>query len=624
MHDEADKQILVFCLKQEAVYARAQPVVRSQVYVCKGSCQSVTQRDSQTERGKYKNYTEQALSSALKAIDEGKSYRIVSEMYNIPRTTLHDHYNGKVQFGSKPGPNPYLSFEEEEELASFLINAARIGFPHTKKKVFAIVERVLEKRTGETNVTNGWWERFLQRHSEVTLKSAVPLGIARAKATDPDVLSRYFDILEDCLRKNEILNNPSRIFNCDETGLAFNPPCFKVVGERGSKELCHVTSGDKSKASIMAFVGATGIPYPPMVIFGLKTYNTLLAKGHVPGTSYALSEKSWINGEIFKHWFEEHFLRYTPATRPVLLLLDGHSSHYSPSTIRLAAENQVILFVLPPHTTHVTQPLDRCCFSPLKAAWRHECHNFYKENPGRCVTKYDFSGLFNKAWTTAMTGPNITSGFKATGVCPFDRNAISLPSETPFTKFRPETLVEQTGISYIPLYSPASSRSKSVTGSLKSSASSTLTFSYEPPAPSSSVPVLSNGSSALPSGDRHEEPLSSPDQSVPPLSGPPPTSSSISKFFPKLTPCNKLPGKKRSAGVVIMDWEYQKSQEEKLRKKELELAEKERKKLERDAKKAKARKEKQGTCAYTRFYVKFLARVGKSGGIAHSLLRKKL
>ena len=96
--------------------------MRSQIYV---SCQSVT-------------HTEQALSSTLKAINKGKSYRTVSEMYNIPRSTLHNYYNGKVQFGSKPDPNPYLPFEEEDK-------CRRIGFPHTKKEVFAIVERVLEK-----------------------------------------------------------------------------------------------------------------------------------------------------------------------------------------------------------------------------------------------------------------------------------------------------------------------------------------------------------------------------------------------------------------------------------------------------------------------------------------------
>jgi len=49
-------------------------------------------------------------------------------------------------------------------------------------------------------------------------------------------------------------------------------------------------------------------------------------------------------------------------------------SHYCPEKIKLAAERKVILFALPPHTTHITQPLDRGCSAPLKVAWREECH----------------------------------------------------------------------------------------------------------------------------------------------------------------------------------------------------------------------------------------------------------
>ena len=46
--------------------------------------------------------------------------------------------------------------------------------------------------------------------------------------------------------------------------------------------------------------------------------------------------------------------------------MDGHSTHYQPSVIFKAAEEHVILFCLPPHTTHLTQPLDKGCFGPLK------------------------------------------------------------------------------------------------------------------------------------------------------------------------------------------------------------------------------------------------------------------
>ena len=82
---------------------------------------------------------------------------------------------------------------------------------------------------------------------------------------------------------------------------------------------------------------------------------------------------------------------------------------------------------------------------------------FYFQNPGRDVTRYDFSALFAMAWSKAMTLTNITAGFRNTGVCPFNRNAVCIPSEEP-TKFNPEALPKSTGIKYIPLYSPAHHR----------------------------------------------------------------------------------------------------------------------------------------------------------------------
>ena len=59
-----------------------------------------------------------------------------------------------------------------------------------------------------------------------------------------------------------------------------------------------------------------------------------------------------------------------------------------------------------------------------------------------------------------MTLPNIVAGFRVTGVCPFNRNAVRLPSEAR-TKFDPEALPKSTGIKYIPLYSPARSHQPS-------------------------------------------------------------------------------------------------------------------------------------------------------------------
>ena len=145
---------------------------------------------------------------------------------------------------------------------------------------------------------------------------------------------------------------------------------------------------------MVACASAAGFALPPMVIWDRQTLSPELTIGEVPGTVYGLSKKGWIDCELFDAWFINHFLRYAPTARPVLLMLDGHSSHYCPDIIRLAAKHQVILFALPPNTTHISQPLDKGCFSPLKEAWKQVCHNFLTANPGMVVTRYQFFKAF--------------------------------------------------------------------------------------------------------------------------------------------------------------------------------------------------------------------------------------
>ena len=123
------------------------------------------------------------------------------------------------------------------------------------------------------------------------------------------------------------------------------------------------------------------------------------------------------------------------------------------ATITLAAENRVLLFTLPPNTTHITQPLDRACFAPLKSVWRETCHRFMTNNPGRVITQHDFSQLFSEAWYKAMTMNNIIAGFRVAGICPFARIVLQ---DKPSTKFN--RLAESTGLAFVPLASPARSK----------------------------------------------------------------------------------------------------------------------------------------------------------------------
>lgn len=216
---------------------------------------------------------------------------------------------------------------------------------------------------------------------------------------------------------------------------------FSIAGD---KHPYSINAGDKAQITVLMCCSAGGYPIPPYVIFDRKFVKPSMAEGEVPGTAYGTSSNGWVDSELFELWFKHHFLMYAPPARPLLLLLDEHSSHYQPGIIRKAADEEVIVFCLPPHTTHRTQPLDNGCFGPLKRAWREECQKYCSDNPGRVVTRIQFSLLFNRAWKKAITMENLVLGFRFCGVYPFNRDA-QWP-KSPSENFNPSSLAEKTGL----------------------------------------------------------------------------------------------------------------------------------------------------------------------------------
>lgn len=226
-----------------------------------------------------------------------------------------------------------------------------------------------------------------------------------------------------------------------------SPP--RVVARRGSKHPSGIGSGDKAQVTVLSCCSAAGYALPPFVIFDRLNLKPEFTSGEVPGTVYGLSKNGWIDGELFDLWFTWHFLAHAPPVRPLLLLMDGHSSHYHPTVIHRAAEEKVVLFCLPPHSSHLTQPPDKGCFGPLKIHWRKECWEYTISHTGRIVTRYQFSELFSRVWMKGMTMQNIVGGFHTTGVYPLDRSAALSPKEN-----KQISLAEKTGLHIIPLCSP--------------------------------------------------------------------------------------------------------------------------------------------------------------------------
>ena len=186
---------------------------------------------------KYKDWSVERMKLAIQAVvNKGMSIRTAAEIYRVPKSTLGDRILGRVLPGLTSGPTRYLSQSEEEELVTFLCRAASIGYGRCRKEVISIVERILAARGDRKKVSNGWWQKFLKRHPQLTLRTPATLAYSRVQASDRDSLDAYFDILEETLEENKLTSQPCLIFNIDETGLSLNPPPLKTIHVKGEKK----------------------------------------------------------------------------------------------------------------------------------------------------------------------------------------------------------------------------------------------------------------------------------------------------------------------------------------------------------------------------------------------------
>ena len=90
-------------------------------------------------------------------------------------------------------------------------------------------------------------------------------------------------------------------------------------------------------------------------------------RSEVSGSRFAVSDNGWVDHELFSYFLTEHLIQNAVPHRPLLLLLDGHSTHFEPKSLQVAKDSNIVIFCLPPHTTHVCQPLDCSLFKPLNS-----------------------------------------------------------------------------------------------------------------------------------------------------------------------------------------------------------------------------------------------------------------
>jgi hypothetical protein len=188
-----------------------------------------------------------------------------------------------------------------------------------------------------------------------------------------------------------------------------------------------VQQGNREWTTIIVSVNATGWATPPFVIFqGKHHLSAWYKEDDLPHDwVIAVSENGWTTNKLGLEWLK-HFDKHTKG-RTVgvhrLLILDGHESHNSLEFQQYCKENKIITLCMPPHSSHLLQPLDVGCFAPLKVAYGRQAENLMRSQINH-ITKLEFLPCFKAAFTASITTNNVLGGFKGAGLAPFDPEAV--------------------------------------------------------------------------------------------------------------------------------------------------------------------------------------------------------
>lgn len=189
-----------------------------------------------------------------------------------------------------------------------------------------------------------------------------------------------------------------------------------------------VNSDEKECITTLVMGSAAGVVGPTMVVHSYVRIPADIAESTPTDWALGKSKSGWMTGELFYEYITNIFhpwLENNNISRPVILFIDGHTSHLTLHTSQFCVENKIILVALLPNATHLLQPMDVSVFRTLKSGWKETVKNWRIENMRDPVLKKrHFSPLLKKCIDDRVRGEVLQNGFRKCGLHPWNACAV--------------------------------------------------------------------------------------------------------------------------------------------------------------------------------------------------------
>ena len=324
-------------------------------------------------RTKYSQTTEDRLRNALDYLHQNPDSKAstVTKEFKVTRGQLRSRLDGHSSSKEQTSINTKLSYSEEKALCRYIDRLDSINLHVRQEFVVDAANAILKERAGKNNtpltVGKCWIKRFLKRHSYDTVKQKV-LEQNRQVAENPKVVREWFEKLRKVIQEEGIL--PEDIYNMDETGFQIGVGKDQLVITKRKRAHYFGLPINRESATAIEAIRGNGEVIPLFIILSGsvhmgKWYQIDQLDKH---SSITVSPTGYTNDQISLDWIKHFDTRTKTQTvgRKRLLIMDGYGSHHTTQFLQYCDDNNIIPFGLPPHITHILQPLDVCCFQPLK------------------------------------------------------------------------------------------------------------------------------------------------------------------------------------------------------------------------------------------------------------------
>ncbi|KAF2897885.1 hypothetical protein ILUMI_08290 [Ignelater luminosus] len=339
----------------------------------------IRNRVRKTDRGLH---SEANMRKVVELVERRMSLRNAAELKTIKSTTLHRYVQKK-----KATPSYALCFDTLE--------TRRLAYEMAKYHNLKIPKAWKERQMAGID----WLYGFRKRHPEIKLRKPKACSLSRATSFNRHNVQTFFDNLFDILQRYPNFGEGTRVFSLDETGTSTVQKPKKIFASKSSRQLNKVII--VTLVTTCYIVSAAGSALLPAMVFPRKNFKTHLLTGVFSGALGLTQPTGWMSGELLAN------------------------SHLARDVLNIAKENGVILLTIPPHTSQKLQALDVSVFGPFQNFYNAAINSWMVWHPGQTLTIYNVAELVGQAFDKSATPSNIKSGFKKTGIFPFDRDIFT-------------------------------------------------------------------------------------------------------------------------------------------------------------------------------------------------------